>query len=46
MRPSCSPASAAGIVKILGDKRFEEFLELKLHNIPNITAMAVAEMGV
>ena len=40
---------AAGIVETLRGKGFEVFLDLKFHDIPNTTAMAVkaaAEMGV
>ncbi len=42
-------SSAAGIVETLNSKGFEVFLDLKFHDIPNTTAMAVkaaAEMGV
>ncbi|MDG9883161.1 orotidine-5'-phosphate decarboxylase [Pseudomonas sp. GD04058] len=42
-------SSAAGIVESLQGKGFEVFLDLKFHDIPNTTAMAVkaaAEMGV
>ena len=42
-------SSAAGIVEALCEKGFEVFLDLKFHDIPNTTAMAVkaaAEMGV
>jgi orotidine-5'-phosphate decarboxylase len=40
---------AAGIVETLHERGFEVFLDLKFHDIPNTTAMAVraaAEMGV
>lgn len=42
-------SSASGIVETLCAKGFEVFLDLKFHDIPNTTAMAVkaaAEMGV
>lgn len=42
-------SSASGIVEALCEKGFEVFLDLKFHDIPNTTAMAVkaaAEMGV
>ncbi|MCU1722236.1 orotidine-5'-phosphate decarboxylase [Pseudomonas sp. 5P_5.1_Bac1] len=42
-------SSASGIVETLCSKGFEVFLDLKFHDIPNTTAMAVkaaAEMGV
>lgn len=42
-------ASAAGVVEALRTRGFEVFLDLKFHDIPNTTAMAVkaaAEMGV
>lgn len=42
-------SSAAGIVETLNARGFEVFLDLKFHDIPNTTAMAVraaAEMGV
>ncbi|WP_296248457.1 orotidine-5'-phosphate decarboxylase [Pseudomonas sp. UBA4194] len=42
-------SSASGIVETLNAKGFEVFLDLKFHDIPNTTAMAVkaaAEMGV
>ncbi|QBF27912.1 orotidine-5'-phosphate decarboxylase [Pseudomonas tructae] len=42
-------SSASGIVETLVEKGFEVFLDLKFHDIPNTTAMAVkaaAEMGV
>jgi orotidine-5'-phosphate decarboxylase len=42
-------SSASGIVETLRAKGFEVFLDLKFHDIPNTTAMAVkaaAEMGV
>lgn len=40
---------AAGIVQVLHERGFEVFLDLKFHDIPNTTAMAVraaADMGV
>lgn len=42
-------SSAAGIVEALNERGFEVFLDLKFHDIPNTTAMAVkaaADMGV
>lgn len=42
-------SSAAGIVEALNRRGFEVFLDLKFHDIPNTTAMAVkaaADMGV
>ena len=42
-------SSAAGIVETLNQRGFEVFLDLKFHDIPNTTAMAVkaaADMGV
>ncbi len=38
-------SSASGIVETLCEKGFEVFLDLKFHDIPNTTAMAVSGCG-